>query len=63
MRLKLLLPVVLTLLVQRMLGMPGMPPWTTEVLLPVVWIVAAALLQKERGWPYEALLLGLAWDV
>lgn len=63
MRLKLVLPVVLTLLVQRTLGMPGVPPWTAEILLPVVWIVAAALLRKERGWPYEALLLGLAWDV
>jgi hypothetical protein len=46
-----------------MLGMPGMPPWAAEVLLPVAWIVAAALLQKERGWPYQALLIGLAWDV
>jgi hypothetical protein len=46
-----------------MLGMPGLPPWTAEIVLPVVWIVAAALLQRERGWPYEALLIGLSWDV
>jgi hypothetical protein len=55
--------VILTLLVQRMLGLPGLPPWTAEVLLPVVWIVAAALRQKERGWPFQALLLGIAWDI
>lgn len=63
MRPRLILPVLLTLLIQRMLGMPGLPPWAAEVLLPVAWIVAAALLQKERGWPYQALLIGLAWDV
>jgi len=63
MQLKIVVPVLLTLLVQRMLGLPGLPSWTSEVLLPVVWIVAAALLQKERGWPYHALILGLGWDV
>jgi len=63
MRFRIVLLVLLTLLVQRMLGLPGMPPWTSEVLLPVVWLVAAALRQKERGWPYHALFLGIAWDV
>lgn len=63
MRLKFVLPALLTLLVQRLLGMPGLPFWTAEIILPVVWIVAAALLRKERGWPYEALLLGLVWDL
>ncbi|MDX2437484.1 MAG: hypothetical protein QNL88_10580 [Acidobacteriota bacterium] len=63
MRFRLIIPVLLTLLAQRMLGMPGMPPWAAEVLLPMAWIVAAALLQKEHGWPYQALVIGLAWDV
>ncbi len=63
MRVRLILPVLLTLLIQRTLGMPGLPPWTAEIILPVVWIVAAALLKRERGWPYEALLIGLSWDV
>jgi hypothetical protein len=63
MRIRIILLVALTLLVQRMLGLPGLPLWTAEILLPVAWIVAAALLQKERGWPYHALILGLAWDV
>jgi hypothetical protein len=36
MRTGFVLAVVLTLLVQRMLGMPGLPVWTGDVLLPVV---------------------------
>ncbi len=52
-----------TLVVQRALGVPGMPEHLSRVILPMVWIVAAALIRKERYWPYEALLLGLAWDL
>jgi hypothetical protein len=63
MHLKVLLPVLLTLLAQRLLGMPGLPPWTAEIILPAVWLVVAAFSRKERSWPYEALALGLAWDV
>jgi hypothetical protein len=54
---------VLTLVVQRVLGMPGLPLWTPEILLPTVWIVAPPLLHRERHWPYHALLLGLGWDL
>jgi len=28
-----------------------------------VWIVAASLRSREWRWPYEALLLGLGWDL
>lgn len=63
MRIRIILLVVLSFLLQRMLGLPGMPFWAAEILVPVVWIVAAALLQTERSWPYHALFLGLAWDV
>lgn len=52
-----------TLVFQRVLGMPGMPAWFGYLILPMVWIVAASLSRKERHWPYEALLLGLAWDL
>lgn len=60
---KVLLLVLLTLLAQRLMGMPGLPPWTAEIILPSVWLVAVAFSRKERGWPYDALALGLAWDV
>ena len=63
MRTGLVLAVVLTLLVQRMLGMPGLPVWTSDVLVPVVWLVALALRRSERAWPTEALLIGLGWDL
>ena len=53
----------LTLVAQRALGLPGMPTIPSHVMFPVVWIVAASLMRKERYWPYEALLLGLAWDL
>lgn len=58
-----ILPVILTLLVQRVLGMPGLPGWAADVLVPAVWVVAAALRRTERPWPVEALLIGLGWDL
>lgn len=63
MRLRIALFVALTLIIQRALGVPGMPAWLGHFILPMVWIVAPSLLRKERHWPYEALLLGLAWDL
>ena len=55
--------VVLTLAVQRVLGMPGLPVWTAEILLPAVWLVAPALRRHDRRWIYSAVLLGLGWDL
>lgn len=52
-----------TLIVQRVFGMPGVPAFLSQIILPMAWIVAASLIRKERRWPYEALLLGLAWDL
>ena len=54
---------VLTLVAQRLLGTPGLPMWPSEIVLPTVWIVAASLRSRELRWPYEALLLGLGWDL
>ena len=63
MRAKIAVLVAVTLVLQRVLGMPGMPAWFGHLILPMIWIVAASLVRKERHWPYEALLLGLAWDL
>ena len=63
MRFKIAALVAVTLVLQRVLGMPGMPAWCGHLILPMIWIVAASLVRKERHWPYEALLLGLAWDL
>ena len=60
---RIVLLVAVTLIVQRVLGIPGMPAFLSQIILPMVWIVAASLIRKERFWPYEALLLGLAWDL
>ena len=54
---------LVTLVLQRVLGLPGMPAWFGHLILPMIWIVAASLGRKERHWPYDALLLGLAWDL
>jgi cell shape-determining protein MreD len=62
-KLKIAFLAALTLLAQRILGMPGMPAWLSLLIVPMVWIVAASLVRKERYWPYEALLLGLVWDL
>jgi len=63
MRAKITILAAVTLVLQRVLGMPGMPAWCGHLILPTIWIVAASLVRKERYWPYEALLLGLAWDL
>jgi cell shape-determining protein MreD len=63
MRPKIAVLAAVTLLAQRILGMPGIPAWLGYLILPMVWIVAASLARKERHWPFEALLLGLAWDL
>ena len=63
MRFKIAIFAAVTLVLQRVLGMPGMPAWLSHLILPMIWIVAASLIRKERHWPYEALLLGLAWDL
>jgi cell shape-determining protein MreD len=62
-RAKIAVLVAVTLVLQRVMGMPGMPAWFGHLILPMIWIVAASLVRKERHWPYEALLLGLAWDL
>ena len=63
MRAKIAILAAVTLALQRVLGMPGMPAWFGHLILPMIWLVAASLVRKERHWPYEALLLGLAWDL
>ncbi len=52
-----------TLVFQRILGLPGLPAWAPEVVLPMAWIVGSILRSNEKRWPFEALLLGLAWDL
>jgi hypothetical protein len=54
---------IVTLVIQRAFGVPGMPKFLSLILLPMVWIVALSMLRKERHWPYEALILGLFWDL
>ena len=53
----------ITLLLQRALGAPGGPQWAGLVLLPVAWIVGAALTTGGRRWVWIALVIGLGWDV
>jgi len=55
--------VVLTLVGQRLLGLPGAPPWLTDLWLPIVWLVWPPM-REDRPWPFWAMvLLGLGWDV
>lgn len=63
MKLQIAALVVVTLIMQRIFGVPGMPKPFSFIILPMVWIVALSLIRKERHWPYEALILGLAWDL
>ena len=52
-----------TLIVQRALGWPGIPVEASLVTLPMVWIVAGALLRHGRHWTQLAIVLGLGWDL
>lgn len=52
-----------TLVLQRALGWPGMPAWAGLVTLPMVLVVAAALVQHGARWTQLAIPLGLGWDL
>jgi hypothetical protein len=54
---------LVTLLVQRLLGSPGLPTLWTAVELPMVWIVWPTMCRHDRRWIPYAVLLGLMWDV
>ena len=60
---KVFLVVILSLLVQRSLGWPGLPSWTGEILVPMAFIVALPMLHTRRRWPLAGLLVGLGWDL
>jgi hypothetical protein len=62
-KLQIVVLAVTTLAIQRLFGVPGMPTFLSLIILPMVWIVALSLTRKERHWPWEALILGLAWDL
>jgi hypothetical protein len=51
------------LVLQRILGLPGLPVWAPEILLPMALIVGSILRSNEKRWPFEALLLGIFWDL
>jgi hypothetical protein len=55
--------VAATLLGQRLLSSPGMPPEAGLVVLPMVWIVGGALCERGHRFIYLALALGLGWDL
>ncbi len=54
---------VVTLVLQRLLGIPGVPPWCGEAVVPMVLLVGSTLSHSEQRTVWGALLLGLAWDV
>ncbi len=48
---------------QRLLQLPGTPGWFTALMLPMVLVVAPRLRRPVAGFPWEAIALGLAWDI
>lgn len=55
--------IALSLVGQRLLGVPGAPPWASELLLPMVFLVDPALRDTARQRAMHFLWLGLAWDL
>jgi hypothetical protein len=60
---KIVLLVVLTLVVQRLFGVPGAPAWLAQLELTTVWVVAPALRRHDSSWVLATVLLGVGWDV
>ncbi len=55
--------VLVTLVLQRLLGLPGLSAWATDLWLPLVWLVWPAM-REDRAWPLWGLVfLGLGWDI
>lgn len=55
--------VILTLVLQRLMGLPGAWPIAMALLLPTPWIVGPPLLSATRRWYAFSFFIGLAWDV
>jgi hypothetical protein len=55
--------ILLTLVGQRLLGVPGLPAWASEALLPMAFLVGPALGEKPWRGALPGLWLGLAWDL
>jgi hypothetical protein len=60
---KIVVLVAITLLIQRMFGVPGAPAWLACLQLTTVWVVAPAMRRHDPRWVFAAIPLGLAWDV
>ena len=60
---KVFLAVLLTYMVQWMLGIPAAPSWLQWVLLPMVWIVAPPMRHRFDRIFFVGLALGLGWDL
>jgi hypothetical protein len=54
--------VALSLVGQRLLGVPGLPPWAGELLLPMALLVHPALASRPWRAVMPGLWIGLAWD-
>ncbi len=52
-----------TFAAQRILVLPGLPPWPAAVLLPAVWITGPALRGRKLDPFLAGIGLGLAWDL
>jgi hypothetical protein len=55
--------ILVTLMAQRALGVPGGPEYAGLLLLPMVWVVGPAVLDNSRRWVWIALVMGLGWDI
>ncbi len=55
--------VVGTLVLQRLLGTPGIPGWLSLSLLPMVWLVALPMLHRRVNPVVLGVLTGLGWDL
>jgi hypothetical protein len=55
--------VVLSLIVQRCLGWPGVPGWAGDVFIPMACLVTPAMLFHTTRWPLLGFGIGLGWDL
>ncbi len=55
--------VLLSLVAQRVLGAPGLPPALALLIVPAIWVVWPTMTRHGGLGFWPALALGLAWDL
>lgn len=54
---------IASFIVQRLLGLPGLPSWGSGLLVPAVWLVVVATRAERPSPLLVGLGVGAVWDI